>query len=366
MTVRVLVVDDSLMMRQVLTKLLGDDPSIEVVGAARDPYEARDMIKQLHPDVMTLDIEMPRMSGLAFLEKVMTLRPMPVVMVSTLTEKGADATLQALELGAVDFVAKPASGAGGGLEHMASDIRRKVKIAARRGGGTPRRSVPAAGHLTALPRRASPETIVALGASTGGVQVLREIIERLPAETAPVLVTQHMPPVFTKRFAERLDRAARMSVSEATDGCRVLPGHVYIAPGGRHLLLGKSGGSHICEIGDGPPVSGHKPSVDVLFRSVAEVAGRSAVGVILTGMGSDGAQGLRAMREAGARTLGQSEASCIVYGMPRVAMEVGAVEEQLPAEALAERILSLTSDPDERSARGARTDFREPNGMSRA
>ena len=366
MAVRVLIVDDSLLMRTVLTKFLGDDPGIEVVGAARDPYEARDMIKQLHPDVMTLDIEMPRMNGLAFLEKVMKLRPMPVVMVSTLTEKGADATLHALELGAVDFVAKPSPGAQDGMESMASDMRRKVKAAARRGDGTSRRAVPAVEHLAALPRRTSPRTIVALGASTGGVQVLRGIIERLPADAPPVLVTQHMPPVFTKRFAERLDRTAPMCVVEATDGRPVLPGHVYIAPGGRHLLLGKSGSDHICEVGDGPPVSGHKPSVDVLFRSVAEMAGHSSIGVILTGMGSDGAQGLRAMREAGARTLGQSEESCVVYGMPRVAMEVGAVEEQLPAEALAERILALASDPSERSVKGARTEIREPNGMFRA
>ncbi|MEZ5823628.1 MAG: chemotaxis response regulator protein-glutamate methylesterase [Geminicoccaceae bacterium] len=341
MAIRVLVVDDSSMMRQMLSKLLDEDPDIEVVGAARDPYQARDMIKALDPDVLTLDIEMPRMHGLEFLEKLMRLRPMPVVMVSSLTEKGADATLQALELGAVDFVTKPSLGLASGISQLAEEIRHKVHLAARNRVRSPvvrKGPRPVIGHG----RDISTEKIVAIGASTGGVQVVREIVEAMPASAAAILVTQHMPVEFTARFASRMDRSVTMKVVEARDGERVLPGHVHIAPGGKHLELGRSGANYVCHVRDGDLISGHKPSVDALFHSVAAVAGSNAVGVILTGMGSDGAHGLLAMREAGASTIGQDEASCTVYGMPRVAREIGAVMEELPVERIAERILALT------------------------
>ncbi|MCB1832100.1 MAG: chemotaxis response regulator protein-glutamate methylesterase [Geminicoccaceae bacterium] len=341
MAIRVLVIDDSSMMRQMLATLLGEDPGIEVVGAARDPYQARDMIKQLSPDVLTLDIEMPRMDGLEFLEKLMRLRPMPVVMVSSLTAKGAEATLQALELGAADFVTKPALGLAGGIAKLADEIRRKVRLAA---GNRVRLRVspkkPA--HPGVRRGEVSTEKIVAIGASTGGVQVIREIIEAMPASAAAILVTQHMPAEFTDRFARRMDRDVAMKVVEARDGDRVLPGHVHIAPGGRHLELARSGANYVCRVHDGEPVSGHRPSVDVLFRSVALTAGGNSIGVILTGMGSDGAKGLLAMREAGASTIGQDEASCTVYGMPRVANEIGAVAEEMPVERIADRILALT------------------------
>lgn len=336
----VLIVDDSALMRQMLTKILNDDPEVNVVGAAADPLQARKMIKELEPQVLTLDIEMPRMDGLSFLEKVMTLRPMPVVMVSSLTERGADATMRALELGAVDFVAKPGSGLRDAFDRLGGEIVDKVKSAAR-ARVSARRSRADHGTPGIVTSQCydTTETVIAIGASTGGVSALQQVIARLPADSPGILVTQHMPPEYTARFASRLDRNCAVSVREATDRTRVLPGHVYIAPGDRHLELARSGAHYICRLHAGPPVSGHRPSVDVLFGSVAEHAGRSAVGVILTGMGADGAEGLLAMRKRGARTLGESESTCIVYGMPRAASELGAVMKEAPIERMAEEIV---------------------------
>ncbi len=344
MPIRVLVVDDSALMRQVLSEILGADPGIEVVGTAPDPLVARERIKALSPDVLTLDIEMPRMDGLSFLEKIMALRPMPVVVVSTLTQKGTDAVVRALELGAVDCVAKPLADLRSGLAALAEELVGKVKAAAI---SRPRARTPAATArrppLSVDPGLSTAGRIVAIGASTGGVEALQQLIGRLPAEAPAILVTQHMPAGFTSSFARRLDQQCAMTVVEATDGRRVLPGHVYIAPGARHLELRRTGAHYQCVLHDGPPVSGHRPSVDVLFRSVAAAAGAKSVGMILTGMGRDGAAGLLQMRQAGARTFGQSEASCLIYGMPKAAMQAGAVETEMPLDRLAEEIVALRS-----------------------
>lgn len=342
--VRVLIVDDSALIRRLLTEMLSSDPGIAVIGAVPDPVMARERIKQTNPDVLTLDIEMPKMDGLAFLERLMALRPMPVVMVSSLTQKGADATLNALELGAIDYVAKPVIDLERGLAEMRDELVAKVKAAAR---ARPRhRSSGAAKPMTAEKvitgqGYSSTEKIVAIGASTGGVEALKEVLEVLPADCPATLVTQHMPGAFTTSFAARLDRHCAMSVAEAADGMRVLPGHVYLAPGGFHLELQRSGANYICRVQKGPLVSGHCPSVDVLFQSTAKAAGANAIGVILTGMGRDGASGLRAMRDCGARTIGQDEASCIVYGMPAAAKAVGGVETEMPLGQIPPAILKL-------------------------
>ena len=338
--ITVVVVDDSALMRQMLTSILSSDPDIEVLGAANDPYQAREMIKKLNPDVITLDVEMPKMDGLSFLEKIMRLRPMPVVMVSTLTQKDADVTLQALEMGAVDFVAKPTIDLQNAMQEKRGELIEKVKAASRarvgnRGGGQGAK----VRQVTLGPGYKSTEKLVAIGASTGGVEALREVICAMPAESPAVVITQHMPGGFTGSFAQRLDSMAAVSVAEATDGARILPGHVYIAKGGVHLEVKRSGGNFLCKFNDGPLVSGHKPSVDVLFRSVAAAAGQNAVGVILTGMGRDGAEGLKDMRDAGARTLGQNESTSLVYGMPRAAKEVGGVEKEFPLSQIAGEII---------------------------
>ena len=336
--VRVLVVDDSAVMRQLLTDLLSADPEIEVVGTAPDPHIARDRIKALNPDVVTLDIEMPRMDGLTFLRKIMTLRPTPVVMVSTLTQAGAEITLEALEIGAVDFVAKPTADLSNAKTGLAIELQSKVKAAARTRVGLRRSS---AGPTKPRPQRVRhfADKIVMVGASTGGVEALKILLTGLPADCPPMLVTQHMPPRFTGAFAERLNRECPMTVSEATHEESVEPGHVYIAPGSHHLQLGRHHGRYICLLSDGAPVSGHRPSVDVLFRSAAQVAGATAVAAILTGMGKDGADGMLEMRKAGAVTLGQDEDSSLIYGMPRAAFERGAVMRQFPLSHMADAIL---------------------------
>jgi two-component system, chemotaxis family, protein-glutamate methylesterase/glutaminase len=359
--IRVVVVDDSALIRSLLTSLINAQPDMECIGAANDPYQAREMIRNLNPDVITLDVEMPRMDGLDFLEKLMRLRPMPVVMVSTLTERGAETTLRALELGAVDFVAKPRIGIAQGLQDMAAEIADKVRIASRARIG--RRTVAVPPPPSATPRpagspaagagapplvkpvpvafsRSSTEKIVAIGSSTGGTEALREVLTVLPADCPAVMVTQHMPPGFTKSFADRLNSLCKMHVKEAENGERVLPGHVYIAPGGHHLALGRSGANYVVEIDDGPPVNRHRPSVEVLFRSVARHAGRNAIGVMLTGMGRDGADAMKELRDAGAYNIGQDEASCVVYGMPREAAAVGAVHEVLPLQKIGAQILA--------------------------
>jgi len=338
MSIRVLVVDDSALIREVLTYTLIQEGDIEVVGTAVDPIDAREKIKALNPDVVTLDIEMPNMNGLQFLERLMRLRPTPVVMVSTLTTRGASETLLALELGAVDFVAKPGADLKGKLEHFGAGLRDKIRAAARsdvRGRAASRAEAPKSAVRTA----AAPEgALIALGASTGGVEAIRAVLSDLPPDCPPVLIAQHMPPGFTARFAARLDELCTLRVVEAEDRMPLLPGHAYVARGDFHLRVERSSGLLKCRLTQDELASGHRPSVDVLFESVARVVGPMAVGAILTGMGRDGARGLRLMREAGAYTVGQSPSSALVYGMPRVAFEEGAVVEQAPVEAIAARL----------------------------
>lgn len=334
--ITVLIVDDSAVIRQLLSMLLSDDPEIEVVGTAGDPLEARDKIKQLNPDVVTLDVEMPNMDGVTFLRKIMTLRPMPVVMVSTLTQAGAEITLEALEIGAVDFVAKPTQDVANGMAGLADELRAKVKHAAGARISARRATPPARKPARTI---GPTDKIIAIGASTGGVEALKSLLLDMPAQCPPILITQHMPPRFTAAFAERLNRECPMRVSEAKHDDLVEPNHVYIAPGSHHLELIRVAGVYKCRLDDGPTVSGHRPSVDVLFKSFAKIAGKSAVGVILTGMGKDGAAGLLEMRMAGAVTLGQDEHSSLIYGMPRAAFERGAVMKQFSLSHMADAIM---------------------------
>lgn len=335
---KVLVVDDSPLIREVLSRMLERDGDIAVVGTAVDPMDAREKIKLLDPDVLTLDIEMPNMNGLAFLDRLMRLRPMPVVMVSTLTRKGASETMLALELGAVDFVAKPSTDLAGGLEAFGVNLREKIRVAAASDvkGRALRAPVPKLPIRTAA---AAAGTVIAIGASTGGVEAIRQVLSDLPADCPPVVIAQHMPAAFTGRFAARLDELTALTVAEASDRQALEPGHAYVAPGDFHLRIERSSGQLKCRLNQDAAVSGHRPSVDVLFESVAHTAGPMAVGAILTGMGRDGAHGLRLMREAGAHTVGQSAASALVYGMPRVAYEEGAVVEQAPVELVAQRLV---------------------------
>jgi two-component system chemotaxis response regulator CheB len=337
--IRVLIVDDSALVRQVLTDILASDPSISVVGAAPDPIVAREMIKSLNPDVVTLDIEMPRMDGLAFLEKIMTLRPMPVVMISSLTQKGAELALRALELGAVDYVAKPTIGLNEGIGALRGEIVAKVKMAAVARVRPVSQDRPPAVKPMFGAGFSSSEKLIAIGASTGGVEALQVVLTTFPPDAPAILITQHMPPVFTATFASRLNQFCAITVTEARDGERILPGHAYIAPGAHHLELARSGANYVCRLHDEAPVSGHRPSVDVLFRSVAHAAGANAVGIILTGMGKDGANGLLEMRNAGASTIGQNEATCVVYGMPKAAHDIGATEIELPIGKITNQVL---------------------------
>ncbi len=345
---RVLIIDDSALVRSLLTEIVNREPDMEAVGAAPDPLVAREMIRAMNPDVLTLDIEMPKMDGLDFLERLMRLRPTPVVMVSTLTERGAEVTLKALELGAVDFVSKPRLGIAAGLNELAADICEKIRVASKArlvrhlqpaaarpaGAGAPHPARPAATHYS----RISTEKLIAIGASTGGTEAIREVVTRLSADSPALLIAQHMPPGFTRSFAARLDSLCRIRVSEAQDGERVLPGHAYIAPGDHHMMLARSGSNYMIALDGSEPVNRHRPSVDVLFRSVAAVAGPNALGVMLTGMGRDGASAMLEMRQAGAYNIAQDEASCIVFGMPREAIAVGAIDEVLPIGRIAERI----------------------------
>ena len=360
--IRVLIVDDSRMIRDVLTDILKDQADIEVVGAAADAYEARDMIKSLKPDVLTLDIEMPRMDGLEFLEKLMRLRPMPVVMVSTLTERGAEATMRALELGAVDFVAKPSAGDAESLAAYTEEVAEKVRAAAaarvtRRVARTsvgdrtlPPRGValPSAGQGAAPPAppvrsagQASDKTIV-IGASTGGVEALREVLMPLPEDMPPILIAQHMPGGFTRTFAQRLDTQCRIRVKEADDGELLAHGCAYIAPGDWHLLVERKQGRLAVRLSDGPPVNRHRPSVDPLFRSAAQTAGGKCIGVMLSGMGADGAQAMLELRQKGAHNIAQDEASCVVFGMPKQAIAAGAVHDVLPLREIGARLVELS------------------------
>ena len=328
--VKVLVVDDSATMRSLISAVLRRDPEIEVVGTAEDPLDARAKIKALHPDVLTLDVEMPNMNGLEFLEKIMRLRPMPVVMVSTLTQAGTDVTLAAMEIGAVDAVSKPAVGVP--AAEAFADLAEKVKSAARaRVRPLEQRQVQS--HEGSY--HCDPHHILAIGSSTGGVEALLTILQGFPADCPATVITQHMPATFTRSFAARLDKVTPAHVSEAVDGAILKPGHIYLAPGGAYHLTVTSGR---CRLQAADPVNGHRPSVDVLFESVAR-SGRPMTGAILTGMGRDGARGLLTMREAGAHTFGQDEASCVVYGMPKAAYELGAVQRQMPLARLAPAIL---------------------------
>ncbi len=337
MPARVLVVDDSPTMRGLITAVLNSDPEVSVIGQAGDAHEARAAIKELNPDVVTLDIEMPNMNGLEFLEKIMRLRPMPVIMVSTMTHQGANATLAALEIGAFDCVGKPVPGD----VRPFGDLAEKVKAAARSNRGRARATASPPVAPTAEYRVG--RKVVAIGSSTGGVEALIAVLQKFPKNCPPTVITQHMPPTFTKSFAERLNRICAPVVQEATDGARLEIGKIYLAPGGDRHLQVSNASAPCCRLVEREPVNGHRPSVDVLFDSVADLAGRNAVGVILTGMGRDGASGLLKMRSAGARTLGQNEKTCVVYGMPRVAHDIGAVEQQLPLNAIGEEILKLTA-----------------------
>jgi two-component system chemotaxis response regulator CheB len=368
--IRVLVVDDSAVMRQLLTEILGSDPQIEVVGTASDPYIAREKIKSLNPDVLTLDVEMPRMDGLAFLRNIMRLRPMPVVMCSSLTQQGADVALEALALGAVDFVGKPKVDVARGMANAAQEIIAKVKVAAftrvKSSGDAriqstadtriqppPEPHWPSVDDLhdadAVLPRRAAPthfasgDQVIAIGASTGGTEAIRAVLSSLPADAPGIVIAQHIPKEFSASFAARLDASSKLTVCEACDGQTILAGHVYVAPGDRHLVVTRHGARYQCRLNDGVLVNRHRPSVDVLFRSVAQSVGCNSIGVILTGMGRDGAQGMREMREAGAPTIGQDENSSVVWGMPGAAWRAGAVQSLHPLSQIAGQIVNLTA-----------------------
>jgi len=344
--IRVLVVDDSALMRELLQSILSSDPDLEVVGLAADPYVARDKIRVLKPDVLTLDVEMPRMDGLSFLEKLMRYHPMPVLMVSSLTERGCETTLRALELGAVDFVTKPKVDVQAGTVDMGGEIIRKLKVAAAANVRMFKRE-PGAAPLPPLqaPRALIKSThkVIAVGASTGGTEALVEMLTPLPPDTPGIVVVQHMPESFTRSFAQRLDNLCAMSVKEAADGDHILPGHVLIAPGNYHMGVLRSGATYAVRVYMGETVNRHRPSVDVLFDSCAEHLGANAVGVIMTGMGADGARGLLAMRQAGARTVAQDEASCVVFGMPKEAIALGAAEEVVPLDRMPQALLRLVS-----------------------
>lgn len=344
---KVLIVDDSALIRQLLSEIINRFDDLEVVGAAPNPLVAREMIRHMNPDVLTLDVEMPRMDGLDFLERLMRLRPMPVVMISSLTERGSEISLRALELGAVDFIAKPRFDAQHGLIDYADQVAEKIRIAA---ASTVRRPEPAPSKWRLPPvapgrSGTTANALIVIGASTGGTEAIRQILVSLPAACPPLLVTQHMPAGFTLSFARRLDALCEIEVKEAEQGDPLMPGRAYIAPGGAtHMRVQRGHGGYQIALDDSPPVNRHRPSVDVLFRSLAQCGiGKRALGVILTGMGKDGALGMLEMHDQGVHTLAQDEASCVVYGMPREALVAGGVDEVLPLEAIAARIVSLVN-----------------------
>ena len=355
--ITVLIIDDSALIRNLLSDIINSQLDMEVIGTAADPLMAREMIREMNPDVLTLDIEMPKMDGLDFLEKLMRLRPMPVVMVSTLTEKGSDAAFRALELGAVDFLAKPKIGIASGLRKYSDEIAGKIRTAksARLKSYAPMQVTKSATADVVLPvisnHLASTEKLIIVGASTGGTEAIKEFLIPMPPDSPGILITQHMPEAFTKSFANRLNKLCRISVVEAQGGERVLPGHAFIAPGHSHLLLKRSGANYILELNQGDLVSRHRPSVDVLFRSAANCAGKNAIGVILTGMGKDGAAGMLEMHKAGAYTFAQDEASCVVFGMPKEAISAGGVDEVVTLKDMAKCVLSKASSMGARNNR---------------
>jgi two-component system, chemotaxis family, protein-glutamate methylesterase/glutaminase len=356
--IRVLIVDDSALVRQILTEILSADRQIEVVGVASDAHVAREKIKSLNPDVITLDVEMPKMDGVTFLRNLMRLRPMPVVMVSSLTEHGADVTLDALAMGAVDYLPKPKIDLAATLKDYGEQLTEKVKAAARarvraldpqRPMPQPRPNHSADAVIPAgAPARhlRTTDRIIAIGASTGGTEAIKEVLMGFPPDTPGVVVTQHIPKAFSGPFAKRMDQCCQMTVYEAQDGQQILPGHVYVAPGDQHLLVIRDGARYVCRLDDGTPVNRHKPSVDVLFRSVAQNVGRNAIGLLLTGMGKDGARGLKEMREAGSPTIAQDEATSVVWGMPGEAVAIGAAEKVLPLGDIAAATMRLSEAMD--------------------
>ncbi|KML24128.1 chemotaxis protein [Leclercia adecarboxylata] len=335
--IKILCVDDSALIRSILTNIVNQQPDMEMVATAPDPIIARDLIKQFNPDVLTLDVEMPRMDGLDFLERLMRLRPMPVVMVSSLTSKGSEITLSALDLGAVDFITKPQMGLKDNMEQYSAQIAEKLRIAS---------TARVSGRQSASPQKPfiSPkvgnEKIIAIGSSTGGTEALRQVLIPMPVTSPGIVITQHMPPGFTRSFAERLNKICQIAVKEAEDGDRITPGHAYIAPGDFHMELVRSGLSYVIKLNQLPPMNRHRPSVDMMFNSIAKSAGKNAVGVILTGMGNDGAQGLLNMRNAGAWTLAQSEKTCVVFGMPREAIMLNAACDVVDLGNIGQQILS--------------------------
>ncbi|HET9390028.1 MAG TPA: chemotaxis response regulator protein-glutamate methylesterase [Steroidobacteraceae bacterium] len=355
--IKVLIVDDSALVRSLLTDILRSDPGIEVVGVAGDAHVAREKIKLLNPDVLTLDVEMPRMDGITFLRNLMRLRPMPVVMVSSLTERGADVTLDALALGAVDYLSKPRIDLAATLKDYSEELIEKIRVAARASVRAldPLRAVavrPSVSATAMLPRlvRATPlrttDRIVAIGASTGGTEAIKEVLTRLPPDAPGIVIAQHIPKAFSTPFARRMNDCCQLTVYEAEDGQQLLPGHAYVAPGDRHLMVVRDGARYVLRLDDGTPVNRHKPSVDVLFRSVAQNAGANAIGVLLTGMGKDGARGLKEMLEAGSQTVAQDEATSVVWGMPGEAVSLGAARHVVAIEAVAGKILSLADSMD--------------------
>ena len=351
--IRVIVVDDSALVRSLLSEIINRQRDMECIGTANDPLVAREMIRELDPDVITLDVEMPRMDGIDFLGRLMRLRPTPVVMISTLTERGAEVTMKALELGAVDFVAKPRVGLASGLNDLAAQIVDKIRVAAvaqvRRapardaapaagsaGSAAVAHAAPAAGLLGRL----STEKLICIGASTGGTEAIKEVLVQMPADSPAIVITQHMPPGFTTSFAARMNGLCQITVKEAVNGERILPGHAYIAPGGTQFHVARSGANYVAVVDDGPPVNRHKPSVEVLFKSAAAVVGRNAFGIMLTGMGNDGAVAMREMKDAGSYNYVQDEATCIVFGMPREAIAHGAADEVLPLGQIAPALIA--------------------------
>lgn len=356
MKTTVLVIDDSALIRSLLTEMINQQADMEVVGSAPNPIVARELIKQLNPDVLTLDVEMPKMDGLDFLEKLMRLRPMPVVMVSTLTERGSEITMRALELGATDFVTKPKSGITDGMREYTDLIADKIRVAAKANisslQSTAKQRPNSQSNIGLLKNALiSSEKLLIVGASTGGTEAVKSFLLQMPSDCPGILITQHMPAGFTKSFADRLNSICKIAVSEAKDGERVLPGHAYIAPGDQHLLLAKSGANYITQLSDAAPVSRHKPSVDVLFDSAAKEAGKNAIGLIMTGMGKDGAAGMANMKQAGSYNYAQDEASCVVFGMPKEAIAHGGVDEILPLKEMPQAVIRQLNSSGSRALR---------------